>query len=151
MKFSAFTDQQLSSVSSMQRAVQQIKTAAVEVMRCIQMRLDRYPKDEQFGVVSELGDDRVSLRISTPFGEGRCRLEMISDGQEVCGRYVVEKAYMNEYDAVSWKAVWALRVSRRDEVKLGDDGCWQNIYESSELLSRAAASIIYAIAESTTA
>ncbi|WP_139214686.1 hypothetical protein [Pseudomonas linyingensis] len=151
MKFSAFTDQQLSSVSSMQRAAQQIKITAVEVMRCIQMELDRYPKDEQSGILSALGDDRVSLKISTPFGEGRCRLELISDGHEVCGRYVVEKAYLSEADATVWKAVWALRVSRREEVMLGDDGCWQDMYEAADLLRRAAASIIYAIAESTAA
>ncbi len=55
-------------------------------------------------------DDRILATISCPVGGGRLVLQWEAQDAELVGQLVVQRSIFNEFDQLSWEAVWAVSV-----------------------------------------
>ncbi|HDS1682165.1 TPA: hypothetical protein QEM39_003744 [Pseudomonas putida] len=94
--------------------------------------------------------DGLVCAISTPFGNARGRLDIHLAGDELAGRYVFEKSVVAEDGRDIWVPVWAIRISRYGDVRLGDEGeiaiSVTNVGPFSNAISAPGKSLLYRIA-----
>lgn len=94
--------------------------------------------------------DGLACDIVTPFGNARGRLDIHLVGDEISGRYVFEKNVVAEDGRGIWVPIWAIRISRYGNVRLGDEGEIEinvtNVGPHSNAISAPAKSLLFCIA-----
>lgn len=130
----------------------QVKASAAKLSKGIDEMLNSDDAIEGWGTSCTVGDDSITLHISTPFGEARAiALVQLVDGY-IGVRYVFEKLVSSDVGRPVFRQVWAVRITGDGRVT-SDDGA-DVIYRTNAIsgserdngVATVALSAIYAIA-----
>jgi hypothetical protein len=130
----------------------QVKSFAAKLSKGIEEMLNADDAADEWGTSCEVGDDGITLRISTPFGEARAiAVIQLIDGY-IGARYIIEKVVASESGEPTFRQVWAVRITGDGKVT-SDDGA-NVIYRANAISGQeryngataVALSAVYAIA-----
>lgn len=129
----------------------QVKSFAAKLSKGINELLNDEHPVESWGTSCAVGDDGITLRINTPFGQARAVAIVQLSGGYIGLRYVFEKLVSSSSGAPVFRPVWAVRICGEGKVT-SEDG--ELIYRAQSISSMerdngvvtVALSAIYAVA-----
>jgi len=151
MSFEKIPDSQFDLTRNAALHAGKVKSFAAKLSKGINDLLNSEYPVEEWGTSCAVGNDGITLRISSPFGEARAvAIVQLSDGY-IGARYVFEKLVSSNSGSPVFRPVWAVRICGEGKIT-SDDG--ELIYRSQAIsgmerdngVATVALSAIYAIA-----
>ena len=151
MSFKKIANSQYDLVRNAAFHARQLKSFAAKLSKGLNDLFNSEYPVEEWGTSCALGDDGITLRISSPFGEARAvAITQLIDGY-IGARYVFEKLVSSSSGSPVFRPVWAIRINNEGKIT-SDDG--ELIYRSQSISGQerdegvvtVALSAIYAVA-----
>ncbi|MGY2215706.1 hypothetical protein [Pseudomonas sp. SDO558_S425] len=129
----------------------QVKSFAAKLSKGINDLLNSEHPVESWGTSCTIGDDGITLRISTPFGAARAVAVVQLSGGHIGLRYVFEKLVSSSAGGPIFRPVWAVHICGEGKVTSEDGELIYRVQSISGMerdngVATVALSAIYAIA-----